>query len=399
MPDQAVQDLPVRQCSRYWPAQKTMSDPRLIPPKPLRRFVHQIFQSMGADEDAAGEASSHLIRSNLSGHDSHGVMRMKQYAHQFDSGVLVPSARPVVVCETAVTALIDAQRGIGQYSTAFALEWAMSHAKENGIAVATIRHSTHIGRLGEYSERAAEKGFVTMITAGAAGLGVGGMAPWGGRDRFLAPSPWAFGVPAAGRAPVVFDAAMTTVAQGKVRVAHDKGEQLPLDCITGPEGKPSTNPPDFYAGGTLVPLGGQVAGHKGSGLALVAALLGGLGMIDDPEPSLIGAAIQDGSADDRGRISGVFLVVVDPSCFGDAERYQAMVAETLLVMKDVAPANAAAEILAPGEWELRNRRVRGRAGIPLPELTCRELAEIGARFGVRVPKALTRPDGGGIQSV
>ena len=68
-------------------------------------------------------------------------------------------------------------------------------------------------------------------------------------------------------------------------------------------------------------------------------------------------------------------------------------------MKGVAPANAAAEILAPGEWELRNRRVRGREGIPLPELTCHELAEIGARFGVRVPKALTRPDGGGVQSV
>ena len=102
--------------------------------------------------------------------------------------------------------------------------------------------------------------------------------------------------------------------------------------------KPSRNPPDFYAGGTLVPLGGQVAGHKGSGLALVAALLGGLGMIDDPEPSLFGAAILDGSADDRGRISGVFVVVVDPFCFGDAERYQAMVAETLLVMKDVPPA-------------------------------------------------------------
>ena len=260
--------------------------------------------------------------------------------------------------------------GIGQFSTAFALEWAMERAGKNGIAAATIRHSTHIGRLGEYSEKAAEKGFVTMITAGAAGLGVGGIAPWGGRERFLAPSPWAFGVPVAGGAPLVFDAAMSTVAQGKVKVANDKGRQLPPGCITDPQGNPSTNPPDFYAGGTLVPLGGQVAGHKGSGLALVAALLGGLGMIDDPEPTSIGAAIQDDSADSRGRISGVFLVAVSPSCFGDAERYQALVAETLSMMKSISPSSPESEILAPGEWERRNRELRARwdpaAGGDLP---------------------------------
>ena len=143
---------------------------------------------------------------------------------------------------------------------------------------------------------------------------------------------------------------MSTVAQGKVKVANDKGRQLPPGCITDPQGNPNTNPPDFYAGGTLVPLGGQVAGHKGSGLALVAALLGGLGMIDDPEPTSIGAAIQDDSADSRGRISGVFLVAVRPSCFGDADRYQALVAETLSMMKSVSPSSPESEILAPGEW-------------------------------------------------
>ena len=344
---------------------------------------------MGADQDVAVEVANHLIRSNLSGHDSHGVMRMAQYVRQFDSGILAPSARPVVTRQAAGTAVIDAQRGVGQFSTVFALEWAMRCAEENGIAAATIRHSTHIGRLGEYSEKVADKGFVTMITAGAAGLGVGGIAPWGGRERFLAPSPWAFGVPVAGGAPVVFDAAMSTVAQSKVKVANDKGQQLPPDCITDTEGNPSTHPPDFYAGGTLVPLGGQVAGHKGSGLALVAALLGGLGMIGDPDPSLIGAAIRDDSADARGRISGVFLVVVNPACFGDAASYQAMAAETLGMMKSVSPRSPEGEILAPGEWELRNRERRRREGIPLPDVTCRELTEIGERLDLDVPHVLS----------
>ena len=365
-----------------------MPDLRLVPHVPLQGFVRQIFRSMGADEDVALEVASHLVRSNLSGHDSHGVMRMAQYVRQFDSGVLAPSARPVVIREAGAAAVIDAQRGVGQFSTTFGLDWAIRRAEKNGVAAATIRQSTHIGRLGEYSEKAAAKGFVTMITAGAAGLGVGGIAPWGGRERFLAPSPWAFGVPVASGPPVVFDAAMSTVAQGKVKVASDKGSQLPPDCITDPKGNPSTHPPDFYAGGTLVPLGGQVAGHKGSGLALIAALLGGLGMIDDPNPSMIGAAIQEDSADSLGRISGVLLVVVNPAFFGDAERYQEMAAETIGKMKSVSPSSPEGEILAPGEWELRNREHRSHVGIPLPPVTCRELTEIGERFELRVPAEL-----------
>ena len=357
-------------------------------PESLEPYVHQVFLALGADDDIAREVARHLIRANLSGHDSHGVMRVAQYIKQTDAGDLIPTARPTILRETGGTALVDAGRGMGQFSTRFALDWAMEHARENGIAAVTIRHSMHIGRVGEYPELAAEQGLVALVTAGAAGHTVGGMAPWGGTERFITPSPFAIGVPIAGRTPFLFDAAMTTVAQGKVKVAYDKGVELPADCITDRDGNPSTDPGDYFAGGTIQPLGGRVAGHKGYGMALAAVLLGGLGMIDDDAPALIGAPTHDPTAEPRGRMGGVFLLVVDPAVFGDAEHYQQQVAATVEEMKASPKAEGVDEILIPGELEVRTRQQRGREGIALPETTCRELDEIGRRFGVESPRPI-----------
>ena len=357
-------------------------------PESLEPYVHQVFLALGADDDIAREVARHLIRANLSGHDSHGIMRVAQYVKQMDAGDLHPTTRPEILREAGSTALVDAKRGMGHFSTRFALDWAMERAKQNGIAAATIRHSMHIGRVGEYPESAAERGLVALVTAGAAGHTVGGMAPWGGTERFITPSPLAIGVPIAGRTPFLFDAAMTTVAQGKVKVAHDKGVDLPLDCITDRDGKPTTNPGDYFAGGTIQPLGGRVAGHKGYAMALAAVLLGGMGMIDDPEPSMIGAPTHDPNADPRGRLGGVFLLVVDPAVFGDPQHYQEQVAATVEEMKVSPKAEGVEEILIPGEFEVRTRLRRSRDGIALPEPTCRELDEIGKRFGVESPRPI-----------
>lgn len=361
---------------------------RLCSAQPLAKFGAQVFRALGADEDVAAEVANHLVRSNLSGHDSHGVIRIAQYVAQADNGEVIPSARPTILREGPSTAVIDANRGLGLYTTAFALDWAMEHARRHGVAVAAIRHSTHIGRVGEYAERAAGRGLIAMVTVGACGPGVGGMVLFGGRQRFFGANPWAIGVPARGRPPAVFDGSTSTVAEGKVRVARAKGAQLPPGCIIDREGNPTTNPDDFYAGGALVPLGGDAAGHKGYGLALMSALLSGLATIDDDNPTLIGASIRQEVADARGRMAGVFLVAVDPAWFGDRDLYEGSVSETLAAAKRVPPAQGVPEVLVPGELEVKNRESRIREGIALPEATWKDLARVAERFG------LTMPEGG-----
>ncbi len=348
----------------------------------LRAYVESVCRSMGAPGEVAEEVARHLVRANLSGHDSHGVIRVPQYVAQADSGVLVPSAMPTVLHESGAVALIDAARGFGHYSTRFALDWAMTRARQNGIAAAAVRHSSHIGRLGEYTERAGQAGLISIVTVGAAGPGVGGMILFGGRQRFFGANPWSIGVPAAGRPPMVFDGSTSTVAEGKVRVARAAGHPLPPGCIVDREGRPTTDPSDFYAGGALVPLGGEVAGHKGYGLAMASALISGLAMIGDPDHTLIGASVLQDVGDARGQIAGVFVAAVDPAAFGDAETYVEMVGETLAAAKRVEPAPRRAEVLVPGEPEVRTRQAREREGTALPAATWAELAKVADRFGL-----------------
>ena len=113
-----------------------------------------------------------------------------------------------------VAALVDAHRGFGQHSTMFALEWAMGRARQHGVAMAAVRHSTHIGRLGEYAERTAAEGLIGIVTVGAVGDGIGGVVPFGGRTRFLGTNPWALSVPGRTRR-LIFDAATSTARGGQ----------------------------------------------------------------------------------------------------------------------------------------------------------------------------------------
>ncbi|HYL82223.1 MAG TPA: Ldh family oxidoreductase, partial [Candidatus Acidoferrum sp.] len=216
-----------------------------------------MFQAVGADHDVAAEVARHLVRANLSGHDSHGVIRVAKYIAQCDRGELTPAARPTIARENEVTALIDGHRGFGHFATAFALDWALGKARERGLAAAAIRHCTHIGRVGEYSERAAGQGYICLMTVGAAGPGVGGVALYGSRSRFFGANPWSMAVPALGGPPVLFDGSTSMIAQGKIWVAGDKGVALPPGCIVDKNGNPSTKPEDFFAGGALLPLGGE----------------------------------------------------------------------------------------------------------------------------------------------
>jgi LDH2 family malate/lactate/ureidoglycolate dehydrogenase len=350
-----------------------------------QQLVEAILRAAGSDPDIALEVARHLVRSNLSGHDSHGVIRVPQYVDRIERGELAPNARPTFIARTDVTALIDGNRGFGHVATAFALEWAMTQARACGLAAAAIRHCTHMGRLGEFTERAAEAGLIAMLTVGAAGPGVGGMFLHGGKQRFLGANPWSFGVPAGDRSPMIVDASSSMIAQGKVAVARAYGSALPPGCIYDVEGRPTTDPEDFYNGGGLVPLGGEVAGHKGYGLALTSALIGGLSMIDDSHPTLIGASVEPGFEEARGQIAGLFLIVVNPTSFGKPESYHNMVDDTLSAIKNSPPAPNVAEAMVPGEPEARSREERLESGFELPVDACRQIEAIAERYRVTPP--------------
>ncbi|MDQ6743284.1 MAG: Ldh family oxidoreductase [Candidatus Dormibacteraeota bacterium] len=361
-----------------------MREARLVDAEALRALTFDIVRAMGASAETAREVSNHLVMANLSGHDSHGVLRLAQYVAEQDRGQLVPAAEVELLRAGPVCALFDAHRGFGQRSTMAATEWVISRARELGVAAAAVRHSTHIGRLGEYAERLTGEGLIGLVTVGMAGPESGRVAPFGGTARFLGTNPWSIGVPAAGRPPMIFDAATSSVAEGKVRLAVARGVEVPLGTVLDPEGRPTRDPAQLYAGGTLSVLGGDLAGHKGFGLSLAAALVGGLAMIDDPDPTTAGT-MQQQTGEWGDRLAGVFLVGIDPGAFGDPLDYQRRVAGVLDALNAAPPVPGVDRVQVAGDPERASRETRRREGIPIPPVIWEGLSAVAARFGVPLP--------------
>jgi len=356
----------------------------------LHTFTASVLREAGTPADLAEEVARHLVGANLAGHDSHGLQRLPQYIAQIDARTLLPRSRATVRRESPVLALFDSRRGFAHPAVSEALEWAMAHARDSGIAAAAVRHANHVGRLGDYTERAAQSGLVAILTLGIAGEGAGLAAPFGGSARFLGTNPWSIGIPLAGQDPFVMDFATTTVAEGKNRVALARGRQVPGGVLLDAEGRPTRDPARLYEGGSLTLLGGRVAGHKGYGLSLAAALLGALAMVDDTAPTPAGT--MSGVPGNPRYAAGVFLAVIDPEWFGGREAFARLGA-------DIADqARAQPGVLVPGEPEARTRRAREREGIELPEATWQELVDLGARFGVETPSPSGRGRGGAKQN-
>lgn len=343
-----------------------------VPPEPLQAFTTAVLQAAGTPADIAAEVSQHLVGANLAGHDSHGVQRLPWYVESVVRGTLDAGARPEIVEQRHACALFDAHRGFGHYAAKVAVNWALDQAPQYGLASAAIRRCGHIGRVGEYAEAAVARGFLAMVTVGSAGPSASWTPPFGGRGHFLGTNPWSLGAPA-GPVPFVYDAATTTVAEGKVQLARARGAELKPDCVVDRDGRPTTAPQDLYDGGSMVPLGAHVAGHKGYGLGLASALFGALSQAANPA--------EDAEGSDLG---GVWMLVVDPAAFGDAGVYRARAERNLAAVKRVPPAPGFSEVLVPGEPEARSRRGRA-AGIPIPEPTFDALSEVGRRFDIAVP--------------
>jgi LDH2 family malate/lactate/ureidoglycolate dehydrogenase len=216
---------------------------------------------------------------------------------------------------------------------------------------------------------------VALLVVGAVGPDVGVMALPGTSQRFLAANPWALGVPAADH-PLVVDVSMAMLAEGKIADAAVRGKKLPPECVVDAAHQPSTEPGDYFAGGGLLPLGSPAAGHKGFGLALGAALLGGLATIDDDEPTLAGTQRPPWSTGE-GEMAGVWLLVIDPDAFGGRRAYRAAVAA---VADHIAGAEGATAKV-PGAPENRSRQARA-GGFELPATVTSQLTDIGARFGI-----------------
>jgi len=335
-----------------------------IAPETLRRVTQAILEAAGTPPDLAQVVGDSLVESNLVGHDSHGVLRLAGYVLMVNQGQVHPAARPTLLSKDQATARVDGARGWGQPAAQLATQTAIDLAQDFGVAVVTIEHCNHIGRLGEYVESISRSNMIGLVMCNAGAR----VAPFGGRQGRMGTNPMAWGMPRGpGLEPLLVDFATSVVAEGKLQVAQAKGERVAPGMILDRDGLPSVEPGDFYAGGVLLPFGR----HKGSGLSvmieLVAGALSGLG------PSMA-ATYQGGN--------GTVCMAIDIARFVPLGQFTSQADELCDKIKDTPTAEGFGEVLVPGEPEFRTRRQRLAAGIMLPDKTWQSIQALAAELQV-----------------
>ncbi len=335
----------------------------------LKKLIQNIYAAVGAPPDIAETVADSLVKTNLLGHDSHGVIRTKAYMNSVRSGAIQPAARPVLERRDGATATVDCGWGFGQIGARYGAQVAAEIARELGMGSVALSQVNHIGRLGEYAGMLAEQGFIgIMMTAGS--MYGGSVAPYAARERVFGTNPMAWAVPVRnGRTPLLLDFATSVVAEGKLQVARSKGLPVPDEWIYDAEGRSSTDPNIFYNGGMLRTFGG----YKGSGLALMVEIIATL---------LAGFAPVATSGFKTG--NPTLIMALEVERFTSRERFESYVEELLERIKNIQPAQGFDEVLLPGEPEARSYAQRIEAGIPLPDSVWTELTGLAVELGVPV---------------
>jgi hydroxycarboxylate dehydrogenase B len=356
-------------------------DHHRIPADALVTTVRDIFGAAGCAPAEATRIATDLVDANLTGHDSHGVVRVPRYLDWLRSGFVHAGRTATVVTDGGGFAVLDGHRGFGQSVAAQAVSLGIERATAHGTCVIALRDAGHIGRVGRYAETAIAAGLISIHFVNVAGSPL--VAPFGAVERRFSTAPVAVGIPLPQR-PIVLDFATSLVAEGKVQVASYGGQPVPGDALIGPDGQHSGDPRVLYGDYGPADLRSADHGdgalrafgeHKGSGLALVCELLAG---------AFTGGDCAGPAAAGAGLANGMLSIYLSPARFGTADAFARRGRDYLDWVLSARPIDAAAPVLAPGDPEARQRAARAAGGVPLPPDTWAAIRRTAAELGVPV---------------
>lgn len=334
----------------------------------LENYVTAIFQKAGLQDNHSATIARHLVLANLRGVDSHGVTRVKNYTDRLKSGVVNREHGMKITKETPSSVFIDGANEIGIIPATEGIRLAVSKAKHTGVAIAGINHSNHCGMLADYTGYAAAHDCVCIATTNAPSF----MAPWGGKERYFGTNPISYGIPGGQEGDIVFDMATSVVARGKIKLAIQNHEDIPIGWAITKDGEATTDAKSAMDG-LVLPVGGP----KGYGLALLADVLSGL---------FTGAAVgpRVGRPEDlqEKQEVGQFFFVMRADLFEELNTFKHRMDTMAREIKQIPAAKGFDKVYLPGEIENEREKERRKYGIPLGVETVEELHGVGEMYDV-----------------
>lgn len=335
-----------------------MNDAVPLDPDALLDFATRALRSVGTREADALDMAGQILRSELAGHESHGLRRLAEYVHRARDGHAHPASSGSIESDTGTVVRIDGEAGFGHVVMRHATRVAIERARQHGIAAVAVRRSEYVGRFADFCEAAAEEGVATLVLVNCSGAAqVAG--PPGALEPRLGTNPIAAGVPRAHAPHLVIDMATTAVAMGRVSEWRDRGEEIPTAWVNEQ--------------GVLQ----FMAGAKGFALALVAEALAG---------ALTGAGTV--SADPGPDAQGILLIALDVAHFRTLVDFVGEVEQFAAYVKDVPTSPDASAVRLPGESSADTARLRAEVGVPLQPFTRTSLLELAALLQIAPPDGM-----------
>jgi hydroxycarboxylate dehydrogenase B len=342
----------------------------IITAQNLKSLLLNILRQSGSDEYESELVAEHLVRANLSGHDSHGAGILPTYMENIKAGLLRAGTSVSLITDSGSILVFDGQRGYGQRVATEAMAAAIERCRDTGLTIMALRNAHHIGRVGAYGEQCAAAGLVSLHFVNVidhAPL----VAPFGSRDARFSTNPLCMAMPATATTPaVILDMATSKIALGKARVAMNRGEHLESGLLLDSQGESTTDPCVMFQEprGALLPLGE----HKGYGLAFFCELLAGVltgGGTIQPETPRLG-----------GIINNMLTFLIDPQRLVDHRWMEAEIDAVVRYMKESRPVDV--DVMVAGDPERKKIAERQERGIEMEDATWEELLLIGQEVGL-----------------
>ncbi|MBE6570736.1 MAG: Ldh family oxidoreductase [Ruminococcaceae bacterium] len=345
----------------------------------LKRFCTDAFVKFGFTNEESDIIVDVLLTSDMYGIESHGMQRLVRYHKGIEKGLIKVDAKPEIVFETPVSAVIEGHDGMGQLLGVKAMNIAIEKAKTTGMAVVTVRNSNHYGIAGYYAKMACREGLIGMSMTNSEAI----MVPTFGRKAMLGSNPIAVAMPAEPY-DFFFDSSTTVVTRGKLEIYNKLQKPLPEGWALDANGKGTSDAGDVLknivakAGGGIMPLGGefeQTGSHKGYGY----------GMFCEIFTSILSMGLTSNHTHIGGKGGTCHgFIAINPAMFGDPEAIKEHLSTLLRELRESPKAEGADRIYTHGEKEVFAYKDRMENGVDVNINTVAEMVDLCNYLGMDV---------------